>query len=446
MTIQEVTELSMDYAMLDPDTLQFIQQNFKGAKALVHDEKGVRSVAVSDLKPFDQLQAITDIPQDAKIAAVNAETQAFVDKHGLLEFKVIEGAGTSKPVSKDEQLKVGSKAAQELSKVRRQNTVKLLDSMDKAAPQREKATSVVEEMLDQGRIGKFSSKGVESMVDEIIKNGSSPALKAIAGLRNSDQTYAHCTDMSVILQEAYTDMLAIKGREPSPANRRFALIAGFMHDIGKSELPKDVLDSPTRFQPDSKEMLIMRNHVVYGAKILEQMGMPPQIINVAHFHHVKSDRSMINSYPSVDYDQVQPLTRLAAITDVYQALIGRRKYKRNWVPGKAVEYLLGLKGTEFDDRILDQFIQVVGKYPVGSLVRLSTGDLGFVMQIGPREFPDRPMVAVVENAKGELLTSQTLVDLMVEASVSVKEVVDHYEHYNKSEEQAFQIFKSIHVS
>jgi hypothetical protein len=139
------------------------------------------------------------------------------------------------------------------------------------------------------------------------------------------------------------------------------------------------------------------------------------------------------------------VTRLASIVDVYQALIGKRKYKRNWVPAKAIEYLLKLRGSEFDERMLDYFIRSVGRYPVGSLLKLSDGSLGFVLRIAPDHEPERPLVAVVENAAGELLSSQTVVDLMIEKDMLVTEVVDHYDHYNKSEDQAYQIFSSIRL-
>ncbi|MEE8435382.1 MAG: HD domain-containing phosphohydrolase, partial [bacterium] len=257
---------------------------------------------------------------------------------------------------------------------------------------------------------------------------------------------AHCTDMSVILQECYVDILERGGRKPSQANRRFALIAGFMHDIGKSEVPKDILESTDRFSPDSQEMILMRNHTTYGSRILSDMGMPKITINVAHYHHVKTESTLLTSYPKVSYEEVLPLTRLASITDVYQALIGKRRYKKTWVPGKAIEYLIKLEGSEFDARVLKQFIDSMGRYPLGSLVRLSTNTLAFVMEMAPIEHSDRPIVAVVENAEGELLSSHTLVDLMVEPDLSITEVVDHYEHFSQTEDQAFNIFKSIRVA
>ena len=219
-----------------------------------------------------------------------------------------------------------------------------------------------------------------------------------------------------------------------------------MHDIGKSEVPKDILESTDRFSPDSQEMILMRNHTTYGSRILMDMGMPNITINVAHYHHVKTEATLLTSYPKVSYEEVLPLTRLASITDVYQALIGKRRYKKTWVPGKAIDYLIQLEGSEFDARVLKQFIDSMGRYPLGALVRLSTDTLAFVMEVAPIEHSGRPIVAEVENAAGELLTHHTLVDLMVEPELSITEVVDHYEHFSETEDQAFNIFKSIRVA
>ena len=339
----------------------------------------------------------------------------------------------------------GSEAAKARHAEKVREVSQFLETVESAATDRDKSSSRVEEMLDQGRQGRYSSQGVEAAVEEIISKGSSPAMKAIAGLKVSDQTYAHCTDMSVILQECYSEMLVRQGKNVSDANRRFVLIAGFMHDIGKSEVPKEILESTARFAPDSREMQMMRSHTTYGARILSEMGMNSISINVAHFHHVKRDPTLFTSYPAIPYEQVLPITRLASIVDVYQALIGKRRYKKNWVPGKAIEYVRKLRGTEFDERMLDSFVESLGIYPVGSLVRLSTNELAFVLSIGPRDHTDRPVVAVVENASGELLSHHSLLDLMVETDIQVEEVVDHYEHYNKSEDQAYQIFQSIRL-
>jgi len=451
MVISEITELSFDYANLDAKTAQFLKTNFKGAQAVLIVEDGQKTVPVEELAEFDQVSGIVSIPDSLKVAKIVPGLAESLRKRGFLEFKVSIPSGvTTGPAVKTEKksptLKVGSDEARKRSKQKMEEVRVFVDRIGVAEEHREISASSVEEMFDKGRTGKFDSKGAEAAVQSIVEKGAADGMRAVAGLKGSDQTYAHCVDMSVILQGCYEDILMRSGREVDDNATTFALLAGFMHDIGKSEIPKDVLDSTKRFPPDSKEMMMMRNHTEYGAKILSDMGMPKGAINVAHYHHVKKDASLFTSYPEVPYEQVNSVTRLASVVDVYQALIGKRRYKKNWVPGAAVEYILGLVGTEFDERIVAHFLESMGKYPVGSLVKLTTGDLAFVLSLAPKDYPDRPIVAIVENAKGELLTAHSLLDLMLEQDIHVTEVMDHYEHYNESEDQAYRIFESIRVA
>lgn len=450
MIIHQVTELSFDYATLDEKALEFLKKAFTGASAQIQAEAGEKSIPVTDLEIFDQVIRIIDIPESLKIAKVVQGLGAQLEKRGLLEFLVSippevtipkDTSGTPEAPA----LHIGSAEARAVSEKKMPQVKEFLNNLEAGNSKRGEASSEVENMLDTGRSGKFTSKGVENVIDEIISGKSTTAMKAIAGLRGSDQTYAHCVDMSVILQGSYGDILERNGKEAGEKIKRFTLLAGFMHDIGKSEIPKEVLESTSVFSPDSKEMIILRNHTVYGAKILEDLDMHKSIVNVAHAHHVKKDPSQLSSYPDIPYEKVTPLTRLAAIVDVYQALIGRRKYKKNWVPGKAVEYIKKLENTEFDSKMLNHFIDSIGLYPVGSLVRFNTGALGFVVMLAPAERPERPLVALVENDKGERLPHTSLVDLMLEKDLSIVEIVDHYDYFNASDNEAYEIFSSLKI-
>jgi response regulator RpfG family c-di-GMP phosphodiesterase len=320
-----------------------------------------------------------------------------------------------------------------------------LEKVGAGAEHRETAAEHVKELFSQGRAGKYTTAPAQQAVDGIVGQGLARAMGAVAGLRGSDQTYAHCVDTAVIFQEAYTDILRLQGNQVKPEAIRHTLLAGFCHDIGKSRVPREILDSTARFAPDSREMGIIRSHSAAGAQILAGLGMHKATVNVAHYHHVKLDTSLPSSYPEARWEEVLPITRLAAVVDVYQALIGKRSYKKNWVPGNAVGYLAGLRGKEFDPDMMDSFLRVIGRYPIGSLLRLSSGELAFVLAIDP-EAPEQPVVAVVENAQGELMGQNTLIDLAHEPALSVAEVVDHYEHYNESEEQAFHLFASLNVA
>jgi len=444
MALREITQFSADYSYLDSATIEFLQRRFRGASAVVNAQGATKTVPIEALQPLNRLETIIDLPPAPGLSPLDADTAQTLQKRGMLEFLVSIPPQAAAPHT-DKGAPAPVESAGKAHQARLDEARAFMDKVEMAADNREQSSRVIEDMFHQGRAGKYTSKPAQEAVEDILAQGLSSAMTAVAGLKGSDQTYAHCVDMAVIFQETYADILRYSSSRPTKAINRQHLLAGFMHDIGKSKVPRDILDSTKRFAPDGPEMRIMRKHAEYGAQILADLGMDGATINVAHYHHVKVDTSLPISYPAGDPREVLPITRLAAIVDVYQALIGKRSYKRNWVPAKAVEYLASLRGKEFDGRMLDNFLRVVGIYPVGSLVRLSTGELAFVVRIGS-EVPERPVVVVVENARGELLRHHDLIDLMMAPDLSVVEGVDHYEHYNQSEDQAYRIFCSMQVT
>ena len=441
MGVKSVVRFSSEFSYLDEGTINFLKGMFKDAHVVLNQKDGKQTLPIVGLKLGDHLTAVVNIPSSLRLDSLDEKTVGVLQKKGCEEFLITT---SSLPAAEPVAAAVigGGDAKAHARRVAETNT--FLEKIGLASEGRSKASAGVEEMFNQGRSGRPSDKPAMEAVEEILKNDISTAMVAVAGLKASDQTYAHCVDMSTIFHDACVGILSGAGATLPEKVSRSTLAAGFMHDIGKSQVPKEILESTKRFAVDSREMLLMRKHVDFGAKILSDAGMDKTMINVAFYHHVKKDTSLPNSYPDVDYSQVMPMTRLAAVVDVYQALIGKRSYKKNWVPGKAVELLSSLKGTEFDDAMLGHFLIAIGKYPVGSLVCLSTGDLAFVTSIKGQHL-DRPVVAVVENAAGQMLRSQLLIDLMIETDISITEVVDHYEHYSEHENQAFQIFSSLNV-
>ena len=249
----------------------------------------------------------------------------------------------------------------------------------------------------------------------------------LASLKKSDQTYAHCTDVAAIFQSTYIKLMKQKGIELSPEKKHEMLLGAFMHDIGKAKVPKDILDSTVRFERDSREMKLMQSHPAFGAEILTNMGSTDMIINMAHYHHVKLDTGMKSSYPlGINFDDLVMETRLIAIVDVYQALVGRRSYKKSWAPPAAMKFIDQLSGIEFDMDVWETFHQILGKYPVGSLVELNDGSMAFVVETADEDL-DRPRVAVVRNAKGEDLTNNPLIDLLEEPDIKIIKDLDNHE-------------------
>ncbi len=450
MVIREITELSFSYATLDTETVNFLKANFRGASCLLIRDSGLESLPISELEELDQLEAIIKVPEDLRIAKVVPGLPESLCKKGFMKFKVTDPPGAvdfsyeTTPITST--MAVGSDKAKIAFQEKVIQVKSLLEKVSPATEQRDETTNIIEEMMDRGRAGTFSSKGLEDAINEITGQNLGSAMQAIAGIKSSDQTYAHCVDMSVILQGCYSDILEKSGKKVDAGVNRLILASGFMHDIGKSKLPKEIIDSTEPFAPDSTERILLTNHCTYGVEILEKMDMHRWTVTMAHYHHIKKDPTLFSSYPDVPFEMVPAMVRFAAVVDVYQALIGKRSYKRNWVPGKAIEYIIKLRNSEFDPRMVDYFMETMGKYPVMSLVRLNTDELAFVLMIAPKDFPERPVISIIENAKGEMLTHNDIIDLMVESDINITEIVDHYEHYNESEEQTYNIFQSMNIS
>jgi putative nucleotidyltransferase with HDIG domain len=460
MGIVAITRLSNEYSYLDSRRVARLKQRFAGAKVTAVRDGQQEVVPIESIYAGDQIVSILALPPALGFGAIDDAAAAFLKEQGFREF-LVQGNGAGAPEVPEAPVgapggppggarPVTAKAptfasARGMNHKKRVAEVRyFLERVEEAETSRYESTGMLKELFEQGRAGKFSSKPAEAAVESILRKDVGAAMAAVAGLKSSDQTFAHCIDMATILTDVANSILRATGKPPDERVSRSTLAAGFMHDIGKSQIPREILDSTERFGPDSREMQIIRSHVEHSARILTAAGADQAMINMAHYHHVKTDTSLPASYPAVSFDEVLPLTRLAAIVDVYQALTGRRSYKRNWVPGKAVQYLRELSGSEFDAQMLRNLLKVIGTYPVGSLVRLSTGDAAFVTKVEGQD-SERPVVVVVENAQGELLSTHPLVDLMEEPELSVVEVIDHYEHYDDYEDQAFRLFKSLKV-
>jgi len=135
-------------------------------------------------------------------------------------------------------------------------------------------------------------------------------------------------------------------------------------------------------------------------------------------------------------------TRLIGIVDVYQALVGKRSYKKSWAPPAAMRFLNNLSDIEFDIDAWDSFYQIMGKYPVGSLVELNDGSVAFVEQPAGADL-DKPQVALVRDTKGEDLTTNPLIDLLEEPRIKIVRDPDNHEVLGDA---SLEIFTSLKIT
>lgn len=440
------------YKKVNANTLKFIQNSFKGTKVRIVRQKEKMAVDVQNVKVGDALLSIYNLPPNLKkLTVVSDKLVNALKPKGFLEFKVRkpvdlpsgfkkEFSDILKSVHFSEDKSVIKK--QKIYQQKKDQASKVIQEAAESVEMHKEASNTIENFMDNAREGTLNRKQVISYVEKISKEASSSAMAAMISLKESDQTYAHCVDVGAIFQSIYPEITKRSGRKFIFKDANQSMFGAFLHDLGKSNIPKSVLDSTQRFNKDSQEMKMMRSHPAEGARLLTEMNMSNPIINMAHYHHVKQDVTMNSSYPeNAKFEDVIFETRLLAITDSYQALIGKRKYKKSWTPPAAIRYMDALAGIEYDLDAWELFLKSMGLYPKGSFVQLSDGTLGFVMNV-PEVDLERPDVVVICNNKLELYEHHTLVDLEEEKDISIVEDQDPFEIFGQ---EALEIFLNIKI-
>jgi putative nucleotidyltransferase with HDIG domain len=232
-------------------------------------------------------------------------------------------------------------------------------------------------------------QAVEGLADAVTQNRT--ALVALTAMRNYDNyTFTHMVNVS-ILTMGQARALGIEGR----LLREFGLSA-LMHDIGKVKTPKEILNKPDKLT--DAEFTIMRRHVVDGAEILRRTPEMPILAPVVAFeHHLRIDGS---GYPiGVTRDGLNLGTMLCGISDVYDAMRSQRAYQQAFPTDRILAVLKRNDGTQFDQHLVRRFVQLLGIYPPGNLVRLSSGEVAVVTQVHAPD-PHRPRVRVLFGKDG----------------------------------------------
>jgi putative nucleotidyltransferase with HDIG domain len=235
-------------------------------------------------------------------------------------------------------------------------------------------------------------QAVEGLADAVTQNRT--ALIALTAMRNYDNyTFTHMVNVS-ILTMGQARALGIDGR----LLREFGLSA-LMHDIGKVRTPKEILNKPDKLT--DAEFVIMRQHTVDGAEILRRTPEMPILAPVIAFeHHLRIDGT---GYPfGVRRGALNVGTMLCSISDVYDAMRSQRTYQQAFPTDRILAVLKRNDGTQFDQHLVRRFVQLLGIYPPGNLVKLSTGEIAVVIKVHAPD-PYRPRVRVLIASDGTRL-------------------------------------------
>jgi putative nucleotidyltransferase with HDIG domain len=161
-------------------------------------------------------------------------------------------------------------------------------------------------------------------------------------------------------------------------------ISAFFHDFGKTDIPKEILVKPGKLDKQERETIEKHPHL--GAekliKLMETSRLPIRAINVAMEHHVMED---LTGYPRYKKKRhINLYSKIVKICDVYDALTTKRPYRdKVFTRDETLRMMKKNSGTEYDPIIFKVFSNMMGQYPVGTLVLLNSGEIGLVTEANP---------------------------------------------------------------
>ena len=198
-------------------------------------------------------------------------------------------------------------------------------------------------------------------------------------------TYSHCMYVAML-----SVLIGMQLKYNQKQLNELAL-AGLMHDIGKVDIPLEIINKQGLLT--EAEYAEIRTHPLRSIERLRHNhNMTQRVFNGISCHHEKYDGT---GYPyGLKGDKIHVYARILALADVYDALTSDRSYRRAWMPSEAIEFMMAQSNIHFDYDLLQCFLRNVAAYPIGSVVTLSNGAIGLVIQ-NNTENTLRPKVRIV---------------------------------------------------
>lgn len=315
---------------------------------------------------------------------------------------------------KEELQDIGKVTAEDLAKIRGTTVYKEAASVEVELPRAQRAhtntTVVVMELSRAVEIGNSidssrSHEAAAQITESVVRNPDAMAL-LIKLQEKSGATLSRAVEISV--------MMTIFGRflQLPQESMKILGMLGLLQDVGKLKLPTELA---ARGPANAEEIELYQTHVNHSVRILSSTpGIPPELPGLASLHHERFDGS---GYPrGLRGNAIAFFGSIAGIVDTFDTLTAPKPFGENLSPAKALSIIYKGRGTQFHPALVEQFIQCIGVFPVGSVVELNSGEIAIVIaQNMVRRM--QPRIMVVRDAKGDPLVPYKMLDLMKEPKV-----------------------------
>jgi HD-GYP domain-containing protein (c-di-GMP phosphodiesterase class II) len=319
---------------------------------------------------------------------------------------------------KEDLSEIGRVTAEDIAKVRGTTVYKEAASVEVELPRAKTAftrsTAVVKELSRTVEVGNSvdsnrSKEAATQITESVVRNPDAMAL-LIKLQEKSGATLSRAVEISV--------MMTIFGRFLQFPHDRLEILGmmGLLQDVGKLKLPTELA---ARGPINHAEIELYRTHVNHSVEILSNTpGVPGELPGLASLHHERYDGS---GYPrGLRGDAIALFGLIAGIVDSYDSLTAPPPFGEHLSPANALNIIYKGRGKLFHPALVEQFIQCIGVFPVGSIVEMNSGEIAVVYaQNMVRRL--QPRVMVVQDANGNPVIPYKMLDLMREPKVRADE-------------------------
>lgn len=262
----------------------------------------------------------------------------------------------------------------------------------------------VAEKASKGIAGVRKARRLAQTIVDLVQEDNS-LLLGLSTIRDyDDYTYTHSVNVALLA--------TCLGRYIGLSHifLEHLTVCGLFHDLGKVGVSKEILLK--KGELSSEEWDKMRRHPLIGVRKILRLNAPhalrARIILGPFEHHLNLD---MTGYPKTHFmKKLSLMGRILRIADVYEALTSERVYRpRAFTPDEALRRMWSERGKSFDPLLLKSFINMMGIYPVGSIVELDTGEIALVMDYPDESERSLPVISIlVSDGKGGLSRGETL--------------------------------------
>jgi len=265
---------------------------------------------------------------------------------------------------------------------------------------------------------------INKIIDELLANRS--LLVNLVDIRSFDEyTFGHSVNVCVLAALTGITM------EFSRVKLFHLGMAALLHDIGKTFVPENILNKPGPLTEEEFE--VVKKHSLHGYQVLSIDPSVSKVCAVVAVQH--HERYNGQGYPyGLEKNGIHEFSRITGMVDMYDAITADRIYRKAYPPNEAYEMLAGSGDFLFDFNVVQAFLQNIAAYPIGTIVRLSTGEVGIVVET-IKGFPLHPRVRILFSAQGEPVFGEVEIGLNEKQNITISSVIEDFDNPGFSRRQ-----------